>query len=199
MTEENSNFESNFESSEYNDLQQDNAGQNQNTAGINSENNDEDLKPDKIKGKNILKYILFLFLTFLAVFVIVYLIVDYNMHKLGLTPFELIFKQPEKVLNQDEYLINKNTFYPVKIEGKKDKYILTVDLKQFNNDAENIKFEASDNEIKIHGDIFISKNGKTESHSFYQNIISPEKFISEKIKKEQKGNKLIITIPVSKQ
>lgn len=198
MTEENSNLENNSEHPENNDLLSDNDIQNQNTEGINSENNHKNLQQDNTKGKNILKYILFLFLTFLAVFVIVYLIVDYNMHKLGLTPFELIFEQPEKVLNQDEYLINKNTSYPVKIEGKKDKYILTVDLKQFNNDAENIKFEASDNEIKIHGDIFISKNGKTESHSFYQNIISPEKFISDKIKKEQKGNKLIITIPVSK-
>lgn len=164
----------------------------------NSEITKENLVDNKIqkdKNSGIVKTLLIILAVFLGVFAATYVVVDMSMHKLGIMPFVVTMEQAQKIFDKEAGFVEKNSPAPVKIEQNDKEAIVTVDLKKFDNNEDNINIKIEDNGIKIDGKVKKeSKNGISES-SFVQNVIFPNKFEKDKIQKNKKGNKLTITLP----
>ncbi len=135
---------------------------------------------------------------FLGTFTAVYTIIDMNMYKLGFYPFTETFKQIDKIFDEDSKFLERSLPIPVKIEEKDNKYIVTVNLKNFDNNPENVQIETKNNGIKITGGIKKDKEGEIKENSFYQNVIFPKEIDEKSITKENKQNKVIITLPEKK-
>lgn len=180
MTEENENIEQNSERAE----------QDTKTETINV--------AEPVKKKDILKYAGILVAIFLATFCAVYVVIDMNMNRLGFTPFVVGFQQFEKIFDEDAKYIEKTSPAPVKIESKSDKYVITVNLKSFDNDANNLDVEIEENGVKIMGKVIKNDDNETRESSFYQSVIFPNKINEDMATQEQKGNKLVITLPFKK-
>lgn len=169
--------------------------------------NTENQQPQEMKeadipqkhNSHIWKYILIIFVVFLGTFAAVYTVVDMNMHKLGMTPFLVTFQEAGKMFDDEAKFMEKSSPLPVKIEEKDNKYIVTVSLKNFDNNPENVNIETAKNGIKINGMMKKTKNGEVKESSFYQNVIFPNEIDEEKITKENKNNKIIITLPFEKE
>lgn len=176
--------------------------ENQNEQNIQQENhqNEEEIKVSvPVKNNNqILKYAGILVAVFLATFCAVYVVIDMNMNRLGFTPFVVGFQQFEKIFDEDSKYVEKNSPAPVKIESKSDKYIITINLKAFDNDPENLDIDIEENGVKISGKVIKNKDNETRESSFYQSVMFPNKINDEKATQEHKNNKLIITLPFKK-
>ncbi|MBQ2645226.1 Hsp20/alpha crystallin family protein [bacterium] len=179
MNEENNNIENEQK------INEENISQEQNTYTENS----------KKGNSEILKFILIIAAIFLGTFAAVYTIVDMTMYRLGIKPFINIAKQFDRVFDDDMKYLERTSPAPIKIETKDDKYIITVNLKSFDNNPENIEITTTSNGIKING--FYKKDDKNsiKENSFYQNIVFPYTIQKDKVIKEKKGNKLVITLP----
>ena len=169
----------------------------------NKEQNTENQEPIKVSepipsNKNIFKYIGILVAVFLATFCAVYVVVDMNMNRLGFTPFVVGFQQFEKIFDEDSKYVEQNSPAPVKIESKSDKYIISVNLKTFDNDPNNLDIEIAENGVKITGKVIKNDGNETRESSFYQSVMFPNKINDAKATQEHKGNKLIITLPFKK-
>lgn len=150
------------------------------------------------KKSSVLKFALIIFAVFLGVFLATYAVVDRCMYGLGIKPLVVSMERAQKMFDKEFDYIEKNSPAPVKIEQKEDEATVTIDLKKFDNNEENVNIEFTDNGIKISGKVRKeSKNGVSES-SFAQNVIFPEEFEKENIRKTRKGNKLIIVLPFKK-
>ena len=176
--------------------------ENQNEQNIQQENhqNEEEIKVSvPVKNNNqILKYAGILIAVFLATFCAVYVVIDMNRNRLGFTPFVVGFQQFEKIFDEDSKYVEKNTPAPVKIESKSDKYIITINLKAFDNDPENLDIDIEENGVKISGKVIKNEDNETRESSFYQSVMFPNKINDEKATQEHKNNKLIITLPFKK-
>ncbi len=176
--------------------------QNENINNQNNEHSTENQSEVKVKltenNKGLLKYIGIILAVFFATFCAVYVVVDMNMNRLGFTPFVVGFQQFEKIFNEEEQYLEKNSPAPVKIESKSDKYIITINLKTFDNDPNNLDIDIEENGVKITGKVVKNDGNEVRESSFYQNMIFPNKINEEKSSQQQKGNKLIITLPFKK-
>lgn len=86
----------------------------------------------------------------------------------------------------------------VRSEDNRDNYKLLFNLKSFGNNAQNVDIKADGNRLTISAKYENKEKNKFfNSSSFYQSIMLPKKIDISKIKKEQKGDTLIITIPKS--
>lgn len=152
---------------------------------------------DKKNLPYLVKVLIIILTVFLATFCAVYLVVDANMHKLGITPFTVTAEQFDKLFDKEADFIEKSSPAPVKIDTKNDKYIVTISLKSFDDNPDNVEIETSSNGIKISG--VFRKNDKNNSseHSFYQNVIFPNKIDTNSIKKDIKKSTIVITLPFS--
>lgn len=121
-----------------------------------------------------------------------------NMNRLGFTPFVVGFQQFEKIFDEEARYIEKNSPAPVKIESKSDKYVITINLKSFDDDPDNLDIEIEENGVKITGKVVKNDSEQVRESSFYQSVMFPNKINEQKATQEHKGNKLIITLPFKK-
>lgn len=159
----------------------------------------QDLKEIENNNSKIFKYVLIVIVVFLATFAAVYIVVDMNMNKLGLKPFFVTFKEAQKMFDSETKFIEKSSPLPVRIENKTDEYIITINLKNFENNPNNISIETMENGITISGEMKKEKDGEIRESSFYQNVMFPNKIDIEKISKETKGNNMIVILPFVKE
>ena len=120
------------------------------------------------------------------------------MNRLGFTPFVVGFQQFEKIFDEDSKYVEKNSPAPVKIESKSDKYVITINLKSFDDDPDNLDITIAESGIKISGKVIKNDNNQVRENSFYQSVMFPQKINEDKASQEHKGNKLIITLPFKK-
>lgn len=187
MTEENENIEQNSEQ------------KSEDTEKVETSETTETIKvAEPVKNKNILKYVGILVVIFLATFCAVYVVVDMNMNRLGFTPFVVGFQQFEKIFDDEAKYVEQNSPAPVKIESKSDKYVITINLKSFDNDPDNLDVEIAENGVKITGKVVKSDDNEMRESSFYQSVMFPNKINEDKATQEHKGNKLVITLPFKK-
>lgn len=150
---------------------------------------------EKQEKSPILKYSLMVLVIFLAIFSATYIVVDLNMHRLGYMPFVVTMEQAQKLFDKEAGFVEKNSPAPVKIEQKENGVIVTVDLKRFDNDENNVNVIIEDNGIKIDGKVRKEKKGEFSESSFVQSVKFPNKFDKEKVTRTKKGNRLIIELP----
>ncbi len=90
----------------------------------------------------------------------------------------------------------KNKISAIQTEKYEDAYVIVVDLKQFNNNENNIRFNINGNMVTVSGNVIKDKHNKENAYFFTETFEIPEKINMEEIKKEKIGNKYIITLPI---
>lgn len=149
-------------------------------------------------NKKILKWAGILLAIFIVTFCAVYFVVDMKMHRLGLAPFVEGAKQAEKMIEEAEKYIPQKEPVPLDVDEKADKYIITINLKPFDNDPNKIEIETQENGIKFSGYTEKKVNEQIQQTSYYQALIFPRNINKDGISKEHKGDKFVITIPFAK-
>lgn len=107
--------------------------------------------------------------------------------------FDNFNKDVEKALTKAHFVYINNA--GLKTQETKDLYKITLDLKPFNNDPKNVHIKVSDNKVFISAEYKSKDKEDFSSAQFNQTLILPSKISSDKIKQQQNGKLLIITIP----
>lgn len=151
---------------------------------------------------HLLKVVGVIIATFLGAFLAFYLAVDLTLNRM-LNP-EYQIKKLEKTMHKIEKFDDKmmeNPFVPrmspmlVNLVKEASEYKVIVDLKPLGDDEKNVDVSLKDNVITISGDMQQKELRGERIMNFSQAFYLDEKLITNKISKERKGNKYIITIP----
>ena len=151
---------------------------------------------------HLLKVVGVIIATFLGAFLAFYLAVDLTLNRM-LNP-EYQIKKLEKTMHKIEKYDDKmmeNPFVPrmspmlVNLVKEASEYKVIVDLKPLGDDEKNVDVSLKDNVITISGDMQQKELRGERIMNFSQAFYLDEKLITNKISKERKGNKYIITIP----
>lgn len=151
---------------------------------------------------HLLKVVGVIIATFLGAFLAFYLAVDLTLNRM-LNP-EYQIKKLEKTMHKIEKFDDKmmeNPFVPrmspmlVNLVKEASEYKVIVDLKPLGDDEKNVDVSLKDNVITISGDMQQKELRGEKIMNFSQSFYLDEELITNKISKERKGNKYIITIP----
>ena len=151
---------------------------------------------------HLLKVVGVILATFLGAFLAFYLAVDLTLNRM-LNP-EYQIKKLEKTMHKIEKFDDKmmeNPFVPkmspmlVNLVKEASEYKIIVDLKPLGDDEKNVDVSLKDNVITVSGDMQQKELRGEKIMNFSEAFYLDEKLISNKISKEKKGNKYIITIP----
>ncbi|MCR5261151.1 MAG: Hsp20/alpha crystallin family protein [Candidatus Gastranaerophilales bacterium] len=170
--------------------------ENNNLEIIQDNQTDESKNSDKANSNvSVLKFALIIIAIFLGTFAAVYTIVDMTMYKMGMQPFKILTNEFNKAVDDEFKYMKTSSSTPVKVETKDKDYVVTINMKSFGNDEDNFDVEITEKGIQIKGMYLRSKDGEKKENLFYQNIIFPVLIDSEKVKKDIRGNKMVLTIP----
>lgn len=92
-------------------------------------------------------------------------------------------------------LLNMENSASIRTEELKDSYKITVNLKPFNNDPNNIDLKVKGNRITISAKYKSKNKNEFNSSQFYESLTLPSKLDAGTIKKQKEGSNLIIVIP----
>lgn len=162
---------------------------------LNPQNPANSAENENISTKNnikALKYIIFIVAVFLGIFIAVYAVIDANTNRFGFAPFKTFFsgKTPENISATAEKTM------PVAVKAEKDKFVITINLREFDNNPDNVTIDVKENAVRVSGNLVKKDASSTKSVSFSQNIIFAGKADVEKVTKIQKSHKLVITVPM---
>lgn len=158
------------------------------------------------KKHTLLKVIGVIIATFLGAFLAFYFAVDISLNRMlnpdyQMRKMEKIMKHQERNFNKLERKYLDNPFEPrmapmlVNLVKEGDEYKVIVDLKPLNHDEKNVNVDLKDNIITVTGEIDKTKRNTESIMNFSQSFYLDEKLLPNKISKEKKGDKYIITIP----
>lgn len=160
------------------------------------------------KTEKMIKFALLLLALFLASYLAVYYILDqirhsYYIPRTQLESIDKIIKEQDKMFDSMGTLpmyneVTKDFNTPVEMykNDAENAYKIIINLKDLNNNPENIKLDINKNSITIKGISQTNKKNTKKHYEFSQNIVFPEQIEKDKIKKEHKKNKYIITLPI---
>ena len=101
-----------------------------------------------------------------------------------------------KGLSKRELNRLKNKISAIQSAKYEDAYVIVIDLKQFGNNEENIRFSLNGNVATISGTSKKSKHNSENEYYFTESFAIPEKIKINAITKEKINNKYIITLPI---
>lgn len=158
------------------------------------------------KNKKWLKILGIIVLSFIIVFTAFYTAVTIALHRM-LDPvynsrqIEKLLKQQEKNFEQFESELGEHPFVPktrpmlVNLVKENDEYRVIVDLKPLEGNENDVNVKIKDNVISVHGELENKTSHGEKILSFSQSYYLDEKLDTDKVSKEKKGDKYIITIP----
>ena len=85
----------------------------------------------------------------------------------------------------------------INLDETADFYIITVDLRPFDNDDDNISVSINNNILTVHAVNEKTQRGNTRMTAVSQSFMFPRETNFSKMTKEHVGDKYIITVPVS--
>ena len=148
-------------------------------------------------------------MTFIIAFLAFYLVMEIMINRITSPAYQA--KQIERLLTRQEKefdrLVQKgmeNPFEPkmrpmiVNLVKESGEYKVIVDLTPLEGNENAINIDIDDNELTVSGDLDKKVRGSEKMISFDQTYSLDEKVIPDKIIKEKRGNKYIITIPYQK-
>jgi HSP20 family molecular chaperone IbpA len=145
-------------------------------------------------------------LGFIVFFIALYAAITIALHQM-LDPvynsrqIEKLLKQQEKNFEQFEFELGEHPFLPktrpmlVNLVKENDEYKVIVDLKPLEGNEKDVTVKIKDNVISIRGELNKQTTGSEKILNFSQSYYLDEKLETDKISKEKKGDKYIITIP----
>lgn len=156
--------------------------------------------------KNLLQIILIALIVFIATYLGFYVAIKHHIKNL-INPFyhtdkmeKMLIKQEREFARLNEKMMN-NPFEPkmrpmfVNLIKEPSEYKVIVDLSQFDEDEKAITIETKEKELIIKGQMDKNTRGREKIINFTQTYYLDENIDDDKITKERKGNKYIITIP----
>jgi HSP20 family molecular chaperone IbpA len=158
------------------------------------------------QNKSWLKILVIVILGFVMIFAAFYIAVTIALHQM-LDPvynskrIEKLLKQQEKNFEQFEFELGEHPFLPktrpmlVNLVKENDEYKIIVDLKPLEGNENDVSVKIKDNVISVHGELNNRTNNGEKILNFSQSYYLDEKLITDKMTKEKKGDKYIITIP----
>lgn len=157
--------------------------------------------PDENKH-HLLKVIGVIIATFLGAFLAFYLAVDLTLNRMFNPEYQI--RKMEKTMNNvqkfDERMM-ESPFVPkmspmlVNLVKEANEYKVIVDLKPLGDDEKNVDVKLDNNIVTISGDMQKKEMRGEKIMNFSQSFYLDEKLLPNKIIKERKGNKYIVTIP----
>lgn len=151
---------------------------------------------------HLLKVIGVIIATFLGAFLAFYLAVDLTLNRMFNPEYQI--RKMEKTINNiqkfDERMM-ENPFVPkmspmlVNLVKEANEYKVIVDLKLLGDDEKNVDIKLDNNIVTVSGDMQKKELRGEKIMNFSQSFYLDEKLLSNKIIKERKGNKYIVTIP----
>ena len=151
---------------------------------------------------HLLKVIGVIIATFLGAFLAFYFAVDLTLNRMFNPEYQI--RKMEKTMNNiqkfDEKMM-ESPFVPkmspmlVNLVKEPNEYKVIVDLKSLGDDEKNVDVKLDNNMVTISGDMQKKELRGEKIMNFSQSFYLDEKLITNKIIKERKGNKYIVTIP----
>ena len=151
---------------------------------------------------HLLKVIGVIIATFLGAFLAFYFAVDLTLNRMFNPEYQI--RKMEKTMNNiqkfDEKMM-ESPFVPkmlpmlVNLVKEPNEYKVIVDLKSLGDDEKNVDVKLDNNMVTISGDMQKKELRGEKIMNFSQSFYLDEKLIPNKIVKERKGNKYIVTIP----
>ena len=151
---------------------------------------------------HLLKVIGVIIATFLGAFLAFYLAVDLTLNRMFNPEYQI--RKMERTMNNiqkfDEKMM-ESPFVPkmspmlVNLVKEPNEYKVIVDLKSLGDDEKNVDVKLDNNMVTISGDMQKKELKGEKIMNFSQSFYLDEKLIPNKIIKERKGNKYIVTIP----
>lgn len=151
---------------------------------------------------HLLKVIGVIIATFLGAFLAFYLAVDLTLNRMFNPEYQI--RKMERTMNNiqkfDEKMM-ESPFVPkmspmlVNLVKEPNEYKVIVDLKLLGDDEKNVDVKLDNNMVTISGDMQKKELRGEKIMNFSQSFYLDEKLIPNKIIKERKGNKYIVTIP----
>ncbi len=120
----------------------------------------------------------------------------YHMKKM-----EKFMKKEQKRMERMEERFGVNPFEPklapmlVNLVKEPEEYKVIVDLKPLDNNEKNINVKLDGNIITVSGEVEKKEHHREDIMNFSQSYYLDEKIETDKITKERKGDRYIITIP----
>lgn len=158
------------------------------------------------RGEHWLKTFAIILAVFIGSFLAFYFISDMRMNRLmspeyQMRKMEKLIKQEQRDLRRIEEGFGDNPFEPkmapmlVNLVKETGEYKVIVDLKPIGGSEKNINVKLADNVVTVSGKIEKQARQREEIIDFSQSYYLDEKVNADKMTKERKGNKYIITIP----
>ena len=151
---------------------------------------------------HLLKVIGVIIATFLGAFLAFYFAVDLTLNRMFNPEYQI--RKMERTMNNiqkfDEKMM-ESPFVPkmspmlVNLVKEPNEYKVIVDLKSLGDDEKNVDVKLDNNMVTISGDMQKKELRGEKIMNFSQSFYLDEKLIPNKIIKERKGNKYIVTIP----
>lgn len=151
---------------------------------------------------HLLKVIGVIIATFLGAFLAFYFAVDLTLNRMFNPEYQI--RKMERTMNNiqkfDEKMM-ESPFVPkmspmlVNLVKEPNEYKVIVDLKSLGDDEKNVDVKLDNNMVTISGDMQKKELKGEKIMNFSQSFYLDEKLIPNKIIKERKGNKYIVTIP----
>lgn len=153
-----------------------------------------------------LKIVAIIIATFIGAFLAFYIAVDISFNRImspsyQMRKMEKLMKKEERKLQQMGENMGENPFEPklapmlVNLIKEPSEYKIVVDLNHLNNDEKNVNVTITDNVVTVSGEIEKKEHHREDIMSFSQSYYLNEKIEADKMTKERKGNRYIITIP----
>lgn len=151
---------------------------------------------------HLLKVIGVIIATFLGAFLAFYLVVDLTFGRMFNPEYQI--RKMEKTMNNiqkfDEKMM-ESPFVPkmspmlVNLVKESNEYKIIVDLKPLGNNEKNVDIKLENNIVTVSGDMEKKELRGEKIMNFSQSFYLDEKLMLNKVIKERKGNKYIVTIP----
>ena len=158
------------------------------------------------KGEHWAKTFAIILATFIGAFLAFYFIADMKFNRMidpayQIRKMEKMIKQEQRDFRRMEDKFGDNPFEPrlapmlVNLVKETGEYKVIVDLKPIGGNEKNVNVKLSDNIITVSGEIEKKERHREDIMSFSQSYYLDEKIDADKMTKERKGNKYIVTIP----
>lgn len=145
-------------------------------------------------------------MTFIIAFLAFYVVMQIMINRITSPAYQV--RQMERMLTQQERDFERfmqkgmeNPFEPkmrpriVNLVKESGEYKVIVDLNPLDGNENAINIKIDDNELTVSGELDKKIRGSEKMISFDQTYLLDEELLPDKITKEKKGNKYIVTIP----
>lgn len=145
-------------------------------------------------------------MTFIVAFIAFYCVMELMLHRMtdpmyNAKRIEKVMRQQERSFQRIEDKMTEHPFEPrmrpmlVNLVKENNEYKVVVDLKPLENNEKDVKVNIKDHVITVSGEIDKKAFAGEKIINFSQSYYVDEDLQTERITKEKKGDKYIITVP----